>query len=76
MVALVLSAWHTVGAQQITDFLPSSPDIPGFTIPTLSVFLLSPPLLPPGSQSSSRNEKKKNIYIYIYIHTYTQINVK
>ena len=39
MVALVLSAWHTVGAQQITDFLPSSPDIPGFTIPTLSVFL-------------------------------------
>lgn len=51
MVALVLSAWHIVGAQQITDFLPSSPDIPGFTIPTLSVFLLSPPLLPPGSQS-------------------------
>jgi len=71
MVALVLSAWHIVGAQQITDFLPSSPDIPGFTIPTLSVFLLSPPLLPPGSQSSSRNEKKKNIYIYIYTHIHT-----
>ena len=71
MVALVLSAWHIVGAQQITDFLPSSPDIPGFTIPTLSVFFLSPPLLPPGSQSSSRNEKKKKIYIYIYTHIHT-----
>ena len=46
MVALVLSAWHIVGAQQITDFLPSSPDIPGFTIPTLC--------FSPFSSSSSR----------------------
>ena len=70
MVALVLSACNIVGAQQITDFLPSSPDIPGFTVPTLSVFLLSPPLLPPGSQCSSRNEKK---YTHTHTHTYTQM---
>ena len=71
MVALVLSAWHRAEAQQITDAPPSSPDIPGFTIP-LSLFFSF--LLLFFLQGVSLPVKmKKKIYIYIYIHIYTQM---
>ena len=64
MTALVLSAWHIVGAQQMTDFLPSSPDVPGFIVPTPSVssflllFFLQGVSLPAGVKT----------------HTYTQMS--
>lgn len=35
MTALVVSAWHTVGAQQMTNHLPSS-GIPDFIVSTPS----------------------------------------
>lgn len=40
MTAHVLGPWHVEGARQMTDSLPSS-SVPGFIIPTASVYLPS-----------------------------------